>query len=504
MNHSTVGTSRCDSCHSGGYTSQGTKGAYGTASYPGHVATSGQDCLACHASAATSYTSWAGAKYVHTTGDTNCSSCHNGTTASGLTTPPHVPVGVVQCSNCHANTAASFVTYTMSHAAVNGSRCNSCHNGSYTAEGTKGAQGTTSYPGHVATNGQDCISCHANAATSYTSWAGAKYVHKASDTNCSSCHNGTTATGKTTPPHIPAGTVQCSNCHTNTATSFVTYTMNHSAVSGSRCESCHSGSYTAEGIKGAQGTASYSGHVATNGQDCLACHAGAASSYTSWAGAKYVHAAGDTNCSSCHNGTTATGKTTPPHIPVGTIQCNNCHTNSAASFVTYTMSHAAVGGSRCDSCHNGSYTAEGSKGAQGTASHPNHVATNGQDCLACHTGAATSYTSWAGASYVHKATDTNCVSCHNGTAATGMATPPHIPTSSTLCSNCHTNTAASFATYTMNHAAVSGSRCDSCHNGSYTAQGTKGAQGTASYPNHVATNGQDCLACHTSAGDQLF
>ena len=29
--------------------------------------------------------------------------------------------------------------------------------------------------------------------------------------------------------------------------------------------------------------------------------------------------------------------TTPPHIPVGTVQCSNCHTNTAASFVTYTM-----------------------------------------------------------------------------------------------------------------------------------------------------------------------
>ena len=74
-----------------------------------------------------------------------------------------------------------------------------------------------------------------------------------SDTNCSSCHNGTTATGKTTPPHIPVTGVQCSNCHTNTATSFTTYTMNHSAVSASRCDACHNGSYTARGHQGRAG-----------------------------------------------------------------------------------------------------------------------------------------------------------------------------------------------------------------------------------------------------------
>ena len=138
-----------------------------------------------------------------------------------MTTPPHIPVSGVQCSNCHTNTAASFITYTMTHSAVSASRCDSCHNGSYTGEGTKGAQGTASFPGHVATGGSDCITCHASAASGFVSWAGGTYVHLPTDTNCSSCHNGTTATGLTTPPHIPVTGVQCSNCHTNTATSFI-------------------------------------------------------------------------------------------------------------------------------------------------------------------------------------------------------------------------------------------------------------------------------------------
>ncbi|PMZ18045.1 cytochrome c3 family protein, partial [Pseudomonas sp. FW306-02-F08-AA] len=83
----------------------------------------------------------------------------------------------------------------------------------------------------VATAGRDCVTCHAAAAASFSSWAGATYNHQAADTNCSICHNGSNALGLTTPPHIPSATVQCSNCHTSTATSFVTYTMNHSAVS---------------------------------------------------------------------------------------------------------------------------------------------------------------------------------------------------------------------------------------------------------------------------------
>ncbi|HLJ78350.1 MAG TPA: hypothetical protein VKT75_13090 [Acidobacteriaceae bacterium] len=500
VGHGVVSTMRCDACHSGAYTSQGTKGAYGTVSYPNHIATGGRDCITCHASAASSFASWSGGTYSHLPTDTNCVNCHNGTIALGLTTPPHIPTGVVQCSNCHTNTSASFTTYTMMHSAVSGQRCDSCHNGSFATEGTKGAYGTSAYPGHIATGGRDCITCHASAATNFASWAGGGYVHLATDTNCSTCHNGTTALGMTTPPHIPSGAVQCGNCHTNTAASFTTYTMNHtSVVPAIACATCHNGSFTSQGTSGASGTAAYANHVATGGRDCITCHATAASGYTSWAGATYVHLSTDTNCTSCHNGTIALGLTTPPHIPTGTIQCSNCHTNTAASFTTYTMTHSAVSSSRCDACHNGSYTTEGTKGALGTASYSGHVATGGRDCITCHASAATNFLSWSGGTYAHLATDTNCISCHNSTTATGLTTPPHIPTGTIQCSNCHTNTATSFTTYTMSHAAVTGSRCDACHNGSYTSQGTKGAYGTASYAGHVATNGNDCITCHATA-----
>ncbi len=327
FNHAGI-VAGCASCHNG-VTALGKPA--------NHVPTIAP-CESCHKSTVT----WLGAAFTHAATDVNCSACHNGSGATGLTTPPHIPVTGVQCSNCHVNTAPGFTTYTMNHQAVSASRCDSCHNGSYGGEGTKGAQGTASFPGHVVTNGSDCITCHASAATSFTSWAGGAFTHAASDTNCSNCHNGATATGLTTPPHVPVSGVQCSNCHTNTAASFTTYTMNHAAVSASRCDSCHNGSYTGQGSKGAFGTASFQGHIATNGKDCVTCHASAATSFTSWAGGAFTHAATDTNCSSCHNGTTATGLTTPPHIPVTGVQCSNCHTNTAPSFTTYTMTHSAV------------------------------------------------------------------------------------------------------------------------------------------------------------------
>src|SRR5664279_3028745 len=359
---------------------------------PPHIPVTGVQCSGCHKNTDASFLTYTMVATGHASvSSTPCSTCHSGsytsegkTGALGLTTA-HIPVGTAQCSSCHSNSASSFATYTMGatgHASVSSTSCSTCHNGSYISQGTTGAQGTASFPNHVATFGADCKTCHASAASAFTSWAGGAHVHAATDTNCSSCHNGTTATGMKTPPHIPVTAIQCSNCHNNTAASFTTYTMNHTSVSTSRCDSCHNGSYASQGTKGAQGTASFAGHVATNGSDCVTCHASAASGFTSWAGGKFAHAAADTNCSNCHNGTTATGMTTPPHIPVTAIQCSNCHANTAASFTTYTMSHTAVTSSRCDSCHNGSYTSQGTQGARGKSSdHPKTTA----DCGCCHT-----------------------------------------------------------------------------------------------------------------------
>ena len=138
----------------------------GTASFSGHVATNGADCASCHArSVSGGYVSWTGGVFTHKATDTNCSSCHNGAAAKGMTTPPHIPVTGIQCSNCHVNTAASFTTYTMSHSAVHATRCDSCHNGSYTGQGKKGAKG----PDHKAKS-QDCGCCHTGAAVSFSTW----------------------------------------------------------------------------------------------------------------------------------------------------------------------------------------------------------------------------------------------------------------------------------------------------------------------------------------------
>ena len=205
----------------------------------------------------------------------------------------------------------------MNHSAVSASRCNSCHNGSYTGEGTKGAQGTASYPGHVATGGRDCITCHANAATSFTSWAGGTYVHLATDTNCSSCHNGTTALGMTTPPHIPSHRRPVQQLPHQYGSELPTYTMNHAAVSASRCDCLSQRLVHGRRHEGCAGHRVLC-RPRRDGRPRLrhlSCQRGDRASPAGRAALTSTRPPTPT-APACHNGTTATGMTTPPHIPI--------------------------------------------------------------------------------------------------------------------------------------------------------------------------------------------
>ncbi|WP_201768869.1 hypothetical protein, partial [Bradyrhizobium sp. STM 3843] len=355
-------TVECSSCHIGGRF-KGTQtqcaschnGAQTAGMSVNHPKTTAR-CESCHQTS-----TWKDIRTIdHTQAKAPCAACHNGLMALGKPTS-HITT-TAPCDACHRTTASFRVAMKMDHTGIVVG-CANCHNGTV-------ARGKPS--GHVPT-ALPCESCHTRTA----SFAGAAFQHRTTDSNCASCHNGQTALGMTVPPHIPVTGVQCSNCHNNTAAAFDVYMMSHATVSASRCDSCHNGSYTGQGNTGALGTKSYPNHVATNGQDCIICHATAASGgFKSWGGGGFKHAATDTNCATCHNGKTAQGMTTPPHVPVTGLQCSNCHSNTAAAFDVYTMNHAAVSASRCDSCHNGSYTGQGTKGAMGTASYPNHIPTN--------------------------------------------------------------------------------------------------------------------------------
>jgi hypothetical protein len=219
-------------------------------------------------------------------------------------------------------------------------------------------------------------------------------------------------------------------------------------------------------------------------------------------------------CATCHNGTSATGISTN-HIPLsGLGDCGTCHTQTTTSnfsnWAGAVYSHSPAP-TTCQNCHNGTY-------ATGKASYAAHVVTT-LDCISCHTPTNTSnFANWLNASgYDHSAltSASTCVtsSCHNGVTAKGVSSG-HIPLPSGLPNSCGNGCHAvyngtgviSFAPGTMVHSLYTAARCDSCHSGSYTAQGLNGGAmakmaGLGS-GNHIPTTpiatGLDCTYCHTT------
>ncbi len=146
------------------------------------------------------------------------------------------------------------------------------------------------------------------------------------------------------------------------------------------------------------------------------------------------------SCSACHDGTVATGQSTG-HLPTAQ-DCGMCHGPQRGDWLGAAYDHsslAIVGNAStpaCASCHDGSTA---------TGKSVTHVPlpTAGQDCLVCH---GTTYISFAMPTFDHAAAGItkNCASCHDGKAHDGVKViskpTGHIPTSAD-CSSCHASTA---------------------------------------------------------------
>jgi hypothetical protein len=150
---------------------------------------------------------------------------------------------------------------------------------------------------------------------------------------------------------------------------------------------------------------------------CESCHRSTAS----WLTVVFAHtpanAVGTGTCDTCHNGSSARGKT-PTHIPVSTgpTKCDSCHRSQSSWTTAVTMNHTVVATSTCKSCHNGSYVSQGTQGA--LAKPTNHIPEsqllNGanMDCKACHTSTA----SWGTMTMNHNGSQGGgagwCIGCH--------------------------------------------------------------------------------------------
>ncbi len=182
--------------------------------------------------------------------------------------------------------------------------------------------------------------------------------HTAASGTCVSCHNGSTATGKSAQ-HIQSST-NCDSCHVTTGWTQVN--VDHSAVSGS-CDYCHNGS-TATGKP--------SNHVQTSAQ-CEVCH-----STLAWLPASFDHSNAAGSCSNCHNGTTATGKGSG-HFTTS-LQCDDCHSTSRWTSIRFTHTGGNYPGDHrsqvgCLDCHRGNSQ---NPTWRNSAYQP--------DCAGCHAG----------------------------------------------------------------------------------------------------------------------
>ena len=299
-----------------------------------HIASS-DVCFACHAPK-----SWLPATVDHSHVIGACSSCHDNVIATGLS-PNHIPTSL-ECDVCHVTSAwLSNSQFPAGHGLFTGN-CLNCHDG--IAASGKG-------PGHL--NSSDmCDACH-----SVNVWIPAFAVdHTQVIGSCESCHNGVLARGKS-PTHV-ATNDSCDFCHSTLNWLDVYGCTNanpcpapdpnqppappsppapdpnqppppdpnqpppptqgsnvpdHTSVVGA-CIDCH------DGVNASGKSAT---HIPSSNL-CDACHAPAPQHWAPLAAAAVDHSQVLGVCSSCHDGSIATGKS-PSHV-VTTRECDVCHT----------------------------------------------------------------------------------------------------------------------------------------------------------------------------------
>ncbi len=481
---------RCESCHQGGVLkgtprdcvachSTGRRLSTGNTVMPANHLPTRQACDSCHNTA-----SFAGARFRHigvTPG--TCTTCHNGAIAPGKTAS-HVPT-TASCDSCHRS-SAWLPAKAFDHAGVVPGSCQTCHNGSRASGKPASHVPTTAVPAMATAS---CDSCHKGGTRS---WTGAR-VHPnfSISTSCSTCHSGAypDATGKPNNPLHAGVTGNCESCHKSTS-SWASARVDHSGFNAAtNCASCHNGN-TATGKPGT--------HIPTGAATCFSCHGTTGWTPTKWNHTQVPVAA---QCASCHNGgyPPADGKPAN-HIPYAAVpvtaaaNCDGCHKGSTSTWANGRVHTNFSISTSCATCHSGAYG-----GATGKPANPTHAGVTG-NCESCHK----STTSWSVVNFAHSPANMvgsgTCDTCHNGTTATGKpANHIPVPPGAARCDSCHRSQASWTASLTMNHTVVAAATCKSCHGGGFT-----GAGATPKPANHIpelqllAGATMDCSACHTT------
>jgi len=476
FNHMGVAPTSCGTCHNS-VTASGKPA--------GHIMTQAP-CGTCHRT--TAWLPATGMDHSQFTVATVCANCHNGRSATGKT-PTHIPTAV-NCINCHTTTGWRPTKWNHSQQPV-ANQCSTCHSGAFPpADGRPANHIPYQVLSGVAIT--NCDSCHKSG---YISWNPGMFHNNVSVTmQCASCHL-SSAYGLTSKPATAThATVTgfCENCHKTTSSWFASKPDHSLFTVATNCSSCHNGTSAA----GKTAT-----HIPTT-VNCISCH-----TTTTWRPTKWNHTQQPVanQCSTCHSGAYPPADGRPAnHIPyqvlsgVAITNCDTCHKSGFASWFPGTFHSNVSVTVQCATCHLSSMYGLTSKPA--TATH----ATVTGFCESCHRSTST----WLSVQYTHSPANAvgtgTCDTCHNGVTALGKpASHIPIPAGTAKCDSCHLGQVTFTAPYTMNHSVVTTATCKSCHNGSYTTAGTQGA--LAKPGNHVpeATqllNGSamDCKACHSS------
>lgn len=336
-----------------------------------------------------------------------------------------------------------------------------------------------------------CESCHQNGA------------FKGTPRDCASCHTAGMpfAANNTVKPqrHVPS-VVGCEVCHSNQTFVGRNKFRHEAVVATVRCETCHTGN-------GATGKSQQHVPVASN-QLCSDCH----KNYVDWLnGTVFTHLEVQTanRCDVCHNNRfpPADGEDAD-HVPYRGLNggvftnCDTCHKNFVR-FDGARVHNSAKVERDCKTCHDRARFLP----AVGQPNTPSHVGAP-PDCEICHQ----STSNWSDVTVVNVAS----VAARNKLRAAptqkaavlrpGATAKPanHIPLPpAASCDSCHRSKSNLAVAVRMDHRAVAGASCKSCHNGAFTSQGTTGARGKPA--NHIPVtallNGasMDCSACHVTA-----
>lgn len=430
---------------------------------------------------------------VHTSFSSRCSNCHDGRYIDANVNPGVIPpksgvhVGTSNvCEACHTTFGFNLSRFT-DHTEVLGN-CSSCHNG---------VDATGKSARHIQTTGE-CNDSGCHNTTSFLNLdANGNYDHTGITSGCASCHDGKIAIGiNHNPDTFEKSNTDCVFCH-NTTT-FTKPFPNHDVIladvtaSTDRCDRCH----------GVDASGPIADHpdvkIPDPDVDCIECHTINQFSL----GGVFNHRidASVMSCESCHTDPNSINATTQTHSSFAPKDCGVCHGVGGDSFASPNFDHSTLSTERCDSCHRNTAPNQTPKLAMHILTQtvdPVAPSTDftGVDCVDCHTPG-----NFKAGTFDHSLTHTTgpagtlvCSDCHNNTNSVGKIAN-HIPTA-LECDSCHTaDTPASPSTFTgtlFHYNPVSenfpNTGCNDCHNGVIQ---------TGQNITHLTTV-RDCSNCHT-------